>query len=114
VGEFFEQATIVVVPYTEATQSGVVTIAATHQLPVVGTRIGGLPEQIEDGKTGLLVEPGSIHELVQALGHLLDDPDYAAELSKSLHGRYSTIYNWETIASQYLDSCQKAILARNS
>jgi glycosyltransferase involved in cell wall biosynthesis len=114
VGLFFEQATIVVVPYTKATQSGVVTIAATHQLPVIGTRIGGLPEQIEDGKTGLLVKPGSTRELVQALVHLLDDPEYAADLSKSLHERYTTMYNWEIIASQYLDTCQKAILTKNS
>ncbi len=114
VGIWFEQATIVVLPYTKATQSGVVTIAATFQLPVIATRSGGLPEQIQDGKTGILVEPGDTRELVQALIRLLDDPEYATDLSKSLHERFTTMYNWETIASQYLDTCQKAILARNS
>lgn len=114
VGECFERATIVVLPYTKATQSGVVTIAATYQLPVIGTRSGGLPEQIQDGKTGLLVEPGSSRELVQALVRLLDDPEFAADLSKSLHERYTTMYNWEKIASQYLDTCQNAILIKNS
>jgi glycosyltransferase involved in cell wall biosynthesis len=114
VGEWFERATIVVLPYTKATQSGVVTIAATYQLPVVATQSGGLPEQIQHGKTGLLVEPGSSDELVQALIRLLDDPEYADDLAKSLHEKYTKVYTWESIASQYLDTCQQAILDRNS
>lgn len=114
VGEWFERATIVVLPYTKATQSGVVTIAAAYQLPVVATRSGGLPEQIQHGKTGLLVEPGSSDELVHALIRLLDDPEYAADLAKSLHEQYTEVYTWESIASQYLDTCQQAIFDRNS
>ncbi len=114
VGEWFERATIVVLPYTKATQSGVITIAAAYQLPVVATRAGGLPEQIQHGKTGLLVEPGSSHELVQALIRLLDDPEYAVDLAKALHEQYTKIYSWERIASQYLATCQHAILDKNS
>jgi glycosyltransferase involved in cell wall biosynthesis len=114
VGEWFERASIIVLPYIKATQSGVVTIAATYQLPVIATRSGGLPEQLQDGRFGLLVKPGSVYELVQALVYLLDNPDYAHDLSSSLQDHYTNMINWEIIASLYLDTCKNAILARTS
>jgi glycosyltransferase involved in cell wall biosynthesis len=54
---YFSAADLVVLPYTSATQSGVVTIAYSFDRPVVTTRVGGLPEVVIDGKTGFLVEP---------------------------------------------------------
>jgi len=46
-------------------------------LVVVASRIGGIPEIIEDGQTGLLFEPGEVSELVQILQTLLANPDTA-------------------------------------
>jgi glycosyltransferase involved in cell wall biosynthesis len=44
-------------------------------LPLVATRVGGLPEMVEPGENGLLVSPGSTDELAQALGQVLADRD---------------------------------------
>ena len=43
-------------------------------LPVVATRVGGLPELVKDGETGVLVEPRDPAALAAAIGELLDDP----------------------------------------
>jgi glycosyltransferase involved in cell wall biosynthesis len=43
-------------------------------LPVVATRVGGLPELIDDGRTGILVPPRDAGAIVRAIGELLDDP----------------------------------------
>jgi starch synthase len=43
-------------------------------LPVVATRVGGIPEVVDDGVTGFLVAPASGAELAAAAGKLLDDP----------------------------------------
>src|SRR5690606_14767148 len=43
-------------------------------LPVVATRVAGMPEVVEHGKTGLLVAPGSVDELAGALSALAEDP----------------------------------------
>jgi glycosyltransferase involved in cell wall biosynthesis len=113
VGEWFEQATVVVLPYTIATQSGIVGIAASYKLPVIATRTGGLPDQIQDEQTGLLVEPGSSHDLADAIIRILDDPDFATDLSQSLQNKFVMNDNWENISSQYLETCQRAFSGRN-
>jgi glycosyltransferase involved in cell wall biosynthesis len=67
VATLFQQADVVVLPYTEASQSGVIPIAYTYGKPVVGTTVGGLPEMIEDGVTGFLVPPGDERRLAEAI-----------------------------------------------
>jgi glycosyltransferase involved in cell wall biosynthesis len=51
--------------------------------PVIATRVGGIPELIEDGKTGLLVEPGDVGGLAARLRQLLADPPRAQELGRA-------------------------------
>jgi glycosyltransferase involved in cell wall biosynthesis len=65
IDQYFCQADILVLPYTSASQSGVLAVAAGYALPVLATRVGGIPEQIIDGETGLLVEPNSVDHLAQ-------------------------------------------------
>jgi glycosyltransferase involved in cell wall biosynthesis len=52
-------------------------------LPVVATRVGGTPEVVEDGRTGLLVPPGDPRTLAAAIVRLLRQPDYAGALGKA-------------------------------
>ena len=67
VGIYFSACDLVVLPYESATQSGIVPIAYDFEKPVVVTDVGGLPDVVEDGKTGYVVkaeEPGAIAEAV--------------------------------------------------
>jgi glycosyltransferase involved in cell wall biosynthesis len=64
---YFEAADVVVLPYVEASQSGIVPIAYAFNTPVISTRVGGLPEAVLDGTTGFLVNPGSSAEIAQAI-----------------------------------------------
>jgi glycosyltransferase involved in cell wall biosynthesis len=52
-------------------------------LPVVASRVGGIPDLIEDGKTGLLVEPRDVEGLARAVIRLLDDKGYAGQLARA-------------------------------
>lgn len=63
----FERADVVVLPYRSATGSGVVPQALRHGRPVLATRVGGLPEQVEEGRTGWLVPPEDPAALAAAL-----------------------------------------------
>lgn len=72
--QLFASAGVVVLPYIEATQSGVIPIAYAHARPVVATRTGGLPDIVDDGVTGLLVPPGDHAALADAISALLLDP----------------------------------------
>ena len=67
VAKYFSAANAVVLPYRSATQSGIVQIAYNFDAPVIATPVGGLPEIVIDGKSGLITkdsEPASIAEKV--------------------------------------------------
>ena len=54
---YFSAADALVLPYRTATQSGVTQIAYNFSLPMIVTRVGGLPEIVPDGRVGLVCEP---------------------------------------------------------
>ncbi len=78
--ELFRQASVVALPYIEASQSGVIPLAYTHMKPVVATTVGGLPEMIDDGRTGYLVPPRDERALAGAIVRLLRDTALARQM----------------------------------
>jgi len=70
---FFERACLVALPYISASTSGVLMSAYAFGKPVVATRVGCLPEYVEDRVTGLLVSPSDVEELATAIICLLSD-----------------------------------------
>jgi glycosyltransferase involved in cell wall biosynthesis len=67
---------------------------------VVGTRITGIPELIEDGETGLLVAPGSHDQLVESLERLLVDPELRRRLGENAREKVIGDFNAENSAAQ--------------
>ena len=67
VEKYFSAANLVVLPYESATQSGIVQIAYGFRKPVIVTRVGGLPEVVEDGITGDIIEPFDDKALAEAI-----------------------------------------------
>jgi len=67
IGYYFTAADLVVQPYVSATGSGIIQIAFGFNKPVVATKVGCLPELVDDGKTGYLVSPKAPHEISQAI-----------------------------------------------
>lgn len=57
--------------------------ALAHGLPVIATRIGGIPEVVADQKNGLLYEPGNINELTACLRRVTEDPAWLKELTRN-------------------------------
>jgi starch synthase len=71
--DLFRRASVVVLPYIEASQSHVISMAYRYKKPVVATRVGGLPEMVDDGKTGFLVNPRDINALAEAIVRLMQN-----------------------------------------
>jgi glycosyltransferase involved in cell wall biosynthesis len=61
--------------------------AAACGVPAVATAVGGVPELVEDGVTGLLTPPGDARALADALGRLLGDPGRAAQMGAAARAR---------------------------
>ncbi len=67
VHKYFTASNVVVLPYNEATQSGIMSIAQSFGTPAIVTNVGGLGELLEDGKTGFIVEPRNVPELADSI-----------------------------------------------
>jgi glycosyltransferase involved in cell wall biosynthesis len=77
-------ADLFVLPSTEREGLGIALIEAMAEgLPVVGTRLGGIPEVIDEGVNGLLVAPGNSHELAAALEGLIMDRARRQEMGRA-------------------------------
>ena len=79
VEDYFESCDAVVLPYIDATQSGIAQIAFGFEKPVIATRAGGLPEVVTDGKTGVLCEvndPDSLAEAVRRFSALRQEINF--------------------------------------
>lgn len=71
--EFFAAIDLYVMPSLAEGLGSSALLAMAHGLPVAASRVGGLPEVIEDGKTGWLFPPGSAQELADVVVHTLDN-----------------------------------------
>jgi glycosyltransferase involved in cell wall biosynthesis len=67
----FAEADAVVVPYRQASQSGVVQLAYAYGRPVIATRVGGLAEAVVEGSTGALVDPHDPVDLAAGIARVL-------------------------------------------
>lgn len=65
--------------------------------PVIASRIGGLPTTVTEGEVGLLVEPGNVEELREAIEKLLDHPEDCQRLGQAGRQRFEHHYSWEVI-----------------
>lgn len=70
-------------------------------LPIVATRVGGVPEAVEHGQTGLLVEPRRPDRLAEALSHLLTDPESRRRFGTAARGRFQERYTAAAMARAY-------------
>ncbi len=96
--DLLAEVDLVVAPYRSATGSGVVQLAFGAGLPVVATRVGGLPAAVEQGRNGLLVDPEEPDALARAVVSALQ-PEVWQGLRRGVEetrGRFS----WEGLVER--------------
>lgn len=110
VADLLQRARIVVLPYREATQSGVVAAAYAFGRPVIVTRVGGLPEMVVSGKTGLVIPPNDPKALARAIQRLARDPRHLRRMGREALRIGSTRWSWERVAQAHM-AMYNAVLA---
>lgn len=105
----FTRAIVVVLPYIEASQSGIIPIAYAFKRPVIVTDVGALPEVVEDGVTGLIVPPGDIDALSGSVINLLGNPLLAKKMGMAGYDKMCREMSWDTISKRLLMIYTKAI-----
>jgi len=94
-------ATIVLMPSRQESLPLVALETGLMARPIVATRIGGLPEVVADGQTGLLVEPESATAMAAAVTRLLRERELAAELGQAGRTRVEQVFSWRNHVDGY-------------
>lgn len=100
VPEFMEEVSVVVSPSLDEGLSNSVLEAMAARAPVVATRVGGTPEAVEDGVTGLLVPARDAGALARAIGTLLADRELARRLGEAARQRIADQFSIERMVNQ--------------
>jgi glycosyltransferase involved in cell wall biosynthesis len=98
-GQYFDLADVVVLPYVSATQSGVAQLAFGFGKPVITTRVGGLHEIVQDGVNGLIVPPQDEAALADAIVRFYRNR-IAAQLSANIaESRRQDSFSWQPLVA---------------
>lgn len=98
VREVFRRANVVVMPYREATQSGVAAYALGLGRPIVATNVGALSDMVVHQETGLLISPGSVAELASAIRFFVAEHAFACAMAKNAVGHATNKFGWKRIS----------------
>jgi len=74
--------------------------AMACETPVVASAVGGILEVVEDGKTGVLVEPGRSEPLAAAIRGVLNDPARGRAMGRAGRLRVETQFSWAKVAER--------------
>ena len=88
--------------------------AMREGLPVVASKVGGIPEAVADGESGLLVQPGAPEELALAISRLLDDRALAGRLGAAGFDRWRDRFVRSTSVEDSLDDYAAVLPARGA
>lgn len=109
VNMYFRAADLVVLPYRKIDQSGVLLLAMAAERPVLGTKVGGIQEIIQDGMNGFLCEAGSSEALRAKLSEVLSDKRRLAEVGENAKKYADEMFGWDRIASKTVDLYRQLI-----
>ena len=109
-----DNADLVVLPYRDATQSGVLLTAQALGKPAVVTDAGGLPEYISDGETGVVVAAGDLGALADAVVAVVGEERFRARLIGGVRRFVEEKRPWEAIAESTVGIYSEAVVRRTS
>jgi phosphatidylinositol alpha-1,6-mannosyltransferase len=110
----YRQADLFVLPVLDVPGDvegfGIVFLEASlGSTPSVSTRVGGVPEAIEEGKSGVLVEPGDHAAMAGAIQRLLEDPELRKTLGSYAEQRARQQFGWPAVAARYSEELRRVI-----
>jgi glycosyltransferase involved in cell wall biosynthesis len=105
--KYFEEADIVINPSLSESFGMSLVEAMATETPVIASRIGGMQDVIEDGKTGVLIEPNNPATLAKAIIELLANPESRQFMGKTGRQRVMKLFCWDQVSSNLASKYQQ-------
>ena len=109
VSRLYEEATCVVLPYRQASQSGVGTLAMQHGRPVIATQVGGLPELVRADR-GRIVPSEDPQALAGAILEVISTEGLAERLGRGAAAAVEREIGWKAVAAKTIDAYRRHLL----
>ncbi|WP_340153597.1 glycosyltransferase family 4 protein [uncultured Marivirga sp.] len=106
---FIENSSFLVLPYLEATQSGVIPLAYAFGKPVIATDVGALSEVVLNNQTGFLLKDANVIALSERMSLFLRDTSLIDSYGQNAYKFAKTHLSWDSIASKTFKSYQKVL-----
>ncbi len=107
---YYQSCDIFLFPTLRTESFGIVLIEAMAAgKPIIASRLGAIPSVIDEEQTGILIRPGEVSELVEAIEDLLDSPERAAKLSSQGIRQAELLYDKERMIDKTLETFRKAV-----
>lgn len=103
VKKYFTEIDVSIIPYIEATQSGVVPLSYSFAKPVIVSDVGTLSEQVYEGETGFVIEPGNPVVLAESIVKIMTDKELLCSMSNNCNVVYQRELTWDASAKKILE-----------
>jgi glycosyltransferase involved in cell wall biosynthesis len=104
VAQRYREADVFTLPSAAEAFGNVFAEALASGLPIVGSQIGGIPDLVEHGANGLLVEPGDIKALAGAIRYLGEDPQLRQEMAVRNRAKAEATLEWSSVTRRYMST----------
>lgn len=104
VAKRYRDADLFTLPSSAEAFGNVFAEALASGLPIVGSSIGGIPDLVEHGTNGFLVQPGDVSALAGAIRYLADDPELRHEMAQRNRAKAEASLEWSQVTRRYLST----------
>ena len=109
IADYLSAADVLLLPSEQESFGLAALEAMACEVPVVASRVGGIPEVVTDGETGFLSEVGDVDKMAKDASSLLTDAEFRIEMGRRARASALAHYRTDIVIPQYLDFYQKVL-----
>jgi len=105
--KILKSSKLLIVPSRMESLPQVIKEAFFLKIPVIATNVGGIPEIIKNGKTGILIPSENKQEMINAINNLIENDSFIETMTKNAFDFINKFYSWDELLPKYIELYKK-------